>query len=90
MRELFKTEQEKYRILSFDKMRHFPLRVLTETPHFWGLNDRHLTKTPLSQRHKKNPTPYRGEISRNQDYIYGCNLIAISARLQSYFFYCTL
>ena len=25
MRELFKTEQGKYRILSFDKMRHFPL-----------------------------------------------------------------
>lgn len=72
----------------YQNLRPF-MRVLTETPHFWGLSDRHLTKTPLF-KHQKNPTPYRGEISRNQDFIYGCNLIAISAKLQSYFLYCAL
>ena len=38
----------------YQNLRPF-MRVLTETPLFGGLNDRHLTKTPLSQHHKKIP-----------------------------------
>ena len=33
------------------------LRVLTETPLFWGCFDRQLNENPLFQTHQKNPTP---------------------------------
>lgn len=33
------------------------MRVLTETPLFWGCFDRQLNENPLFQTHQKNPTP---------------------------------
>ena len=32
------------------------MRVLTETPLFWGCFDRQLNENPLFQTHQKNPT----------------------------------
>lgn len=68
------------------------MRVLTETPHFLGLNDRHLTKTPLFQHHKKIPPPIEVRfqeikitfmVATLSPYPQGCNLIFYIAPLKN-------